>query len=520
LEDCLENTGTKADAIIITEDYINEKTFYLNDVQSTLSQSTTNLPVVTLEANATSDVPFNSNITLTWTVSNADSCVASGDWTGNPSVSGGSQNFTITSNQTYILNCTNTNGSTVVSETVNTLGRIVPGDGYVFSFDGDNCGTGLSGSDALGEDWSTSTNYLELCNNMLRFTTSGSGNHFDYVNFNYYLYGDFEVIFDFIPHTYTVPSNGKVNYLTLTLNDGFNYVQAGRIRNNYNREFFLQSNLFTTWTHFEASPLEGASKIRIKREGNDIRAYYWNGAGWEWYGDPNGYLYADNFTTPVKPGFAFEKEEISTVDMSIDNFTIVSAERVVHIDDKEPLFEDDFESYTEGTFYETDDWYIGSDSDSRLSFLDGKINFYSDNDNADGTDYSASFFSKYEIEGDVDFEIDYIIHQGNAPSAGVHYFIRLNIANDSNSAKVLRTRSSAANRYQFQSSSGSQDNIWGISNDLTGSLRIRRFDGKIRGDVNRGSGWEWSGDDKGILSNAVFDGLSKLYISMRNSNSI
>ena len=62
-------------------------------------------------------VTSGSSATLTWTVSNASSCTASGDWSGSKSSSGTNTEVrtNITSNKNYILSCSNGAGTTVRS---------------------------------------------------------------------------------------------------------------------------------------------------------------------------------------------------------------------------------------------------------------------------------------------------------------------------------------------------------------------------------------------------------------------
>ncbi|MBI4276752.1 hypothetical protein HY629_02845, partial [Candidatus Uhrbacteria bacterium] len=75
-------------------------------------------PTVTLTANPTT-VNTGGNTTLTWTVSNATSCTASGGWSGSKSVSGGSEvKSSLVSNQTYTLACTGPGGTVTKSATV------------------------------------------------------------------------------------------------------------------------------------------------------------------------------------------------------------------------------------------------------------------------------------------------------------------------------------------------------------------------------------------------------------------
>lgn len=88
-------------------------------------------PTVTLTANP-STVSSGGNSTLTWTVSDATSCTASGDWSGSKSTSGGSEVQTnITSNESYTLTCSNSNGSSQDSATV-TLSASAPSITYDF----------------------------------------------------------------------------------------------------------------------------------------------------------------------------------------------------------------------------------------------------------------------------------------------------------------------------------------------------------------------------------------------------
>src|SRR3989344_1313670 len=75
-------------------------------------------PVVSLTASPTT-VSSGGSSTLTWTVSNATSCTASGDWSGSKSASGGSASTgALTASKTYTLTCTGTGGSDADSATV------------------------------------------------------------------------------------------------------------------------------------------------------------------------------------------------------------------------------------------------------------------------------------------------------------------------------------------------------------------------------------------------------------------
>ena len=61
--------------------------------------------------------------TLTWTVSGATSCTASGDWSGAKSATGGSEYVTpaTAGTKTYTLSCTGTGGTTEASATITVL---------------------------------------------------------------------------------------------------------------------------------------------------------------------------------------------------------------------------------------------------------------------------------------------------------------------------------------------------------------------------------------------------------------
>jgi hypothetical protein len=65
-------------------------------------------PTVDLKVNNSDGpitVPYGSSITLTWTSSNANSCTASGGWSGSKSISGSLTLSNLTSSRTYTLSC-------------------------------------------------------------------------------------------------------------------------------------------------------------------------------------------------------------------------------------------------------------------------------------------------------------------------------------------------------------------------------------------------------------------------------
>lgn len=75
------------------------------------------LPTVTLSASPLT-INYNTASTLTWSSTNADSCTASGAWTGSKATSGSLGTGNLTASQTYTLTCTNATGSANRSVTV------------------------------------------------------------------------------------------------------------------------------------------------------------------------------------------------------------------------------------------------------------------------------------------------------------------------------------------------------------------------------------------------------------------
>jgi len=93
--------------------------------------------------------------TLTWDVSNADQCNASGDWNGSKSTSGGYESTGIlTSNKTYNILCTNDHGSDSDSVTISVVttecsdGIDNDGDNWIDYPDDLGCSDGLDDNEA------------------------------------------------------------------------------------------------------------------------------------------------------------------------------------------------------------------------------------------------------------------------------------------------------------------------------------------------------------------------------------
>ena len=81
-------------------------------------------PTVTLVANPTS-VAYNASSTLTWTSTNAISCVASGDWSGTKLISGDEVENNLTSNKNYVITCIGAGGTASATANV-TVGSPPP----------------------------------------------------------------------------------------------------------------------------------------------------------------------------------------------------------------------------------------------------------------------------------------------------------------------------------------------------------------------------------------------------------
>jgi len=89
------------------------------------SQSCTVAPAVTLKANGftgTATVVNGGSVSLSWTSSNATSCVASSDWSGTKSTSGSQKITSIKTAKTFNITCTGAGGSTTSGVTVYVSG--------------------------------------------------------------------------------------------------------------------------------------------------------------------------------------------------------------------------------------------------------------------------------------------------------------------------------------------------------------------------------------------------------------
>ncbi len=85
------------------------------------------LPTVDIKANNSNDpitVNYSSDATLSWTSSNADTCVASNGWSGDKAVSGTESTGNLTASKTYTLTCKKGETSAIDSVTVNVTGEL------------------------------------------------------------------------------------------------------------------------------------------------------------------------------------------------------------------------------------------------------------------------------------------------------------------------------------------------------------------------------------------------------------
>ncbi|MBL1278495.1 MAG: hypothetical protein COB30_020665, partial [Ectothiorhodospiraceae bacterium] len=81
------------------------------------------LPYISLSASSYL-VTSGANATLNWSVSDATTCTASGDWSGNKPLSGSTSTGAITVSSTYTLTCTGDGGDQVRAVTINVEGAI------------------------------------------------------------------------------------------------------------------------------------------------------------------------------------------------------------------------------------------------------------------------------------------------------------------------------------------------------------------------------------------------------------
>lgn len=91
--------------------------------------TTKNVPLsVDIKANGSDGliaVSYNSSVSLTWTSSNANSCSASGDWSGSKSLFGSESTGNLLSSKTYTITCSGAAGSASDSVTVNVSSQPV-----------------------------------------------------------------------------------------------------------------------------------------------------------------------------------------------------------------------------------------------------------------------------------------------------------------------------------------------------------------------------------------------------------
>ncbi len=94
--------------------------------------SGTTVPTVTLDANPTS-VASGATTTLTWSSTDATSCTASGGWSGTKATSGSETSAALTSNTTFTLACSNTQGGNTSRSVTVTVAGTTPAPTVTFS---------------------------------------------------------------------------------------------------------------------------------------------------------------------------------------------------------------------------------------------------------------------------------------------------------------------------------------------------------------------------------------------------
>ena len=101
----------------------------VSQVSSTQSSTTTTILPPTLSISASpSSITSEQSSTISWSSANANSCTASGGWTGTKAISG-TQSVSPTSSTTYTLACTGSSGTTTQSTTVSvTTSSTTSGD--------------------------------------------------------------------------------------------------------------------------------------------------------------------------------------------------------------------------------------------------------------------------------------------------------------------------------------------------------------------------------------------------------
>ena len=106
------------------------------------------VPTVTLAASP-NPVAYNTPSTLTWSSTNATSCMASGAWSGTKAINDFQSTGNMTVDQTFTLTCTGPGGEASDTVVVNVLPPPLPGD-FTLSVSKDGTGTGTVTSAPLG----------------------------------------------------------------------------------------------------------------------------------------------------------------------------------------------------------------------------------------------------------------------------------------------------------------------------------------------------------------------------------
>lgn len=117
LEECVKDLDSKKGEIFLqTQDNIQTKYFYFTN--RNIVPIIIPIPTLVFSSNSTG-VDYGDSINLSWNSSDANSCIASGNWSGSKPLNGSEVITNLLDHQTYVLNCSGEGGNVVRSVTVN-----------------------------------------------------------------------------------------------------------------------------------------------------------------------------------------------------------------------------------------------------------------------------------------------------------------------------------------------------------------------------------------------------------------
>ncbi len=135
-------------------------------------------PTVTLTANPT-DIAYNASSTLNWVSTNSNSCVASGDWTGNRTLTGSEIVNNLTSNKLYTITCTGLGGVASSSAQVTVASMPIANLSILKTADKSTANVGDTVTYTLtltnnGPDNATEVTVIDILNSGLNFISASS----------------------------------------------------------------------------------------------------------------------------------------------------------------------------------------------------------------------------------------------------------------------------------------------------------------------------------------------------------